>query len=325
MIGASEGAPAMSIDLTNPIFHDEAAARDWLERARWNGCPACAHCGSENVMRLQGEAHRAGLLSCRDCRKQFSVTVGSVMERSHVPLPKWVLAFHLMAASKKGISAHQLHRMLKVTYKTAWFMAHRIREAMTDPNPGPLGGEGKVVEADETYLGKAEAGPRRRKSLPPPTKGGRVGPGGKRPIIALVERDGEARVFHMPKVTADNIRDALVRHASRKSRLHTDESNLYPKAGAEFAAHETVRHSAKEYVRGDVHTNSVEGFFGVLKRGMRGVYQHCGEQHLPRYLNEFAFRYNNRSKLGIEDTERAVLAMRGAAGKRLTYRRIDAA
>jgi len=308
-------------DLSAPIFNDEAAARAHLEAIRWPNGPFCPHCGeAENVKRLAGESHRPGLHQCNSCRQHFTVTVGTVMERSHIPLHKWVLGFHLMAASKKGVSAHQLHRMLGVTYKSAWFMAHRIREAMTDPTPSPLGGEGKIVEADETYLGKAENAAAVVKRRYAPTKGGKVGPGGKRPIVALVERGGEVRAFHMPKVTADNIRDALVRHASRQSRLHTDESNLYPKVGAEFASHETVRHSAKEYVRGDVHTNSAEGFFGVLKRGMRGVYQHCGEQHLQRYLNEFAFRYSNRSRLGVEDAERARLAMRGADGKRLLYR-----
>ena len=245
------------------------------------------------------------------------------MERSHIPLPKWVLAFHLMAASKKGVSAHQLHRMLKITYKSAWFMAHRIREAMADPSAPPIGGAGKVIEADETYFGKQESPtPSPARQGRPYLKGGRHGPAGKRAVVALVERGGPVRVIHMPRVTAHNVRDALVRNADRASRLHTDESSLYPRVGDEFAAHETVKHSAGEYARGDVHTNTVEGFFGILKRGMKGTYHHCGEQHLQRYLDEFAFRYSHRSKLGIEDTARAVLAMRQADGKRLTYRRI---
>jgi transposase-like protein len=312
------------INLTNPIFHDEAKARVWLEDARWGGRPACAHCGSLNVHRLEGEAHRTGLFKCRDCREQFSVTVGSVMERSHIPLHKWVLGFHLMNASKKGMSAHQLHRMLDVTYKTAWFMAHRIREAMREPNPAPLGGEGKIVEADETYYGKQETPqPRSRGRIPKPTKTGRMGPADKRAIVALVERGGEARAVHMLRVTALNVREVLVKHADRKSRLHTDESNLYPMVGDEYVQHETVRHSAKEYARGDVHTNSAEGFFGLFKRGMAGVYHHCGEQHLQRYLDEFSFRYSNRSKLGVNDAERARLAAKNADGKRLTYRRIN--
>lgn len=317
----------MTADLTSPIYTDEAAARAHLEAQRWPHGPVCPHCGTvDSATRLAGEKHRPGLLECRACRKQFSVTVGTVFERSHVPLHKWVLAVHLMTASKKGMSAHQLHRMLGVTYKTAWFMAHRIREAMTDPNPAPIGGEGKVVEADETYYGKAEAPVERsRNARRKPTKGGRSGPGGKRPIVALVERGGEVRAVHMRKVTADNVGAVLLQHADDKSRLHTDESNLYPAVGAEFASHETVRHSRKEYVRGDVHTNSIEGFFGVFKRGMRGVYQHCGEQHLQRYLNEFSFRYSHRAKLGVDDRQRALLALRGIEGKRLTYRRINAA
>lgn len=315
----------MATDLTNPIYTDATAARAHLERLRWPHGPVCAHCGTiDQATRLAGEAHRPGLLECRACRRQFSVTVGTVFERSHVPLNKWLLATHLMTASKKGMSAHQLHRMLNVTYKTAWFMAHRIREAMTDSDAGPIGGEGKVIEADEAYLGKVET--------PVPSASRKGKPylkrdisKQKRPIVALVERGGEVRAMHMPIVTGENIRDALVRNADRRSRLHTDESRLYPKVGGEFATHETVQHSKGEYARGDVTTNSVEGFFGILKRGMRGVYQHCGEQHLPRYLAEFQFRYNNRIRLGVDDNARARLALLGITGKRLTYRRIGIA
>ena len=315
----------MSIDLTNPIFHDEPAARAWLEAVRWPSGAFCPHCGSVNVVRMEGEAHRAGLLSCRDCRKQFSVTVGTVFERSHVPLHKWVLANHLMNASKKGMSAHQLHRMIHVTYKTAWFMAHRIREAMTAPVPPVLGGEGKIVEADEMYQGKRETPtPSPHRHGAPYLKRGKHNE--KRVVIGLVERGGGAVAVHMyERVTAKNVRAVLVKHADRKSRLHTDESNLYPVTGTEFAQHETVRHAAKEYARGDVTTNSVEGFFGIFKRGMVGTYHHCGEQHFQRYLNESAFRYSNRSKLGVSDDERARIAMRGIGGKRLTYRRIGEA
>ena len=310
----------MSIDLTNPIFHNEEAARQHMEAIRWPNGPHCPHCGeARNITRLHGESHRAGLYQCNSCRGHFTVTNGSVMERSHVPLAKWVLGFHLMAASKKGVSAHQLHRMLDVTYKTAWFMAHRIREAMREVNPSPLGGEGKIVEADEAYQGK--------KAIPVPSPKRKGRPylkrklsEQKRPIFALVERGGEARAISMPVVTGKNIRDVLVRNADRKSRLHTDESPLYAKVGAEFARHETVNHSAGEYARGDVTSNTVEGFFGIFKRGMVGVYQHCGEQHFQRYLDEFTFRYNNRSNLGVEDAERAVIAIRQAEGKRLTYR-----
>lgn len=278
----------MTVNLTNPIFHDEDKAREWLERSRWGSVPACAHCGSERVTRMQGEAHRKGLFTCKDCEKQFSVTVGTVMERSHIPLPKWVLAYHLLSASKKGMSSLQLSRMLQVTYKTAWFMSHRIREAMTDANPSPLGGEGKIVEADEAYHGKREL------PVASPTRKGqpylkRNLSKQKRTIFALVERGGEARAFHVKdRVTGDNLRDVIVRHADRKSRLHTDESSLYINLGGEFAKHETVNHAAKEYARDDVTTNTVEGFFGILKRGLNGNYQHCGEQHFQRYLNEFA-------------------------------------
>ena len=314
-----------NIDLTDPIFHDEDKAREWLEAKRWPNGPSCPHCGSTNVARMGGTSGRPGLFHCPDCRGQFTVRTGQVMERSHIPLAKWVLAFHLMTASKKGVSAHQLHRTLGIAYNSAWFMAHRIREAMNDPRPTPLGGHGKIVEADETYYGKQEMPqPRSRNARTTFTKGGRAGPAGKRAVVALVERGGEARAVHMPRVTAQNVREFLVTHADRKSRLHTDESNLYPVVGEEFAAHESVKHSAKEYVRGDVHTNSAEGFFGLFKRGMTGVYHHCGEQHLQRYLDEFSFRYSNRSKLGIEDAERAEIALKQAEGKRLTWRRTDA-
>ncbi len=231
----------MATDLTAPIYNDDAAARAHLEGLRWPHGPVCPHCGTvDQATRLAGEAHRPGLLECRACRRQFSVTVGTVFERSHVPLHKWVLATHLMSASKKGISAHQLHRMLGVTYKTAWFMAHRIREAMTDTDAGPIGGEGKVVEADEAYLGKVETPvPSAQRKGKPYLK--RDLSKQKRPIVALVERGGEVRAMHMPIVTAENIRDALVRNADRASRLHTDESRLYPKVGAEFASHDTKR------------------------------------------------------------------------------------
>lgn len=198
-------------------------------------------------------------------------------------------------------------------------MAHRIREAMRDTDPSPLGGAGKAVEVDEMYHGKRETPAVRRKSMPPPTKGGRGGVGQKRPILGPVERGGAARAYHMPQVTARNVRDMLVAKASRKSRPHTDESNLYPRVGAEFAKHETMNHSANEYARGDVTTNAIAGFFGIFELGLAGVYQHCGEQHLQRYLDEFRFRYSNRAKLGIGDAERAVIAIRGAEGKRLTY------
>lgn len=274
----------------------------------------------------KGTPHRKGLFHCRDCRGQFTVLTGSVMERSHIPLNKWVLAIRLMTASKKGMSAHQMHRMLAVTYKTAWFMCHRIRAAMTETNPAPLGGEGQIVEADEMYHGKRETpASLSRGRVAKPTKKGRSGGAQKREILGLVERGGEARMTHMNHITSKNLREHVVRNVSRKSRLHTDESRLYDGLGTEFATHETVHHAAKEYARGDVTTNTVEGMFGVFKRGMTGVYQHCGEQHLQRYLDEFTFRWNNRSRLGVEDQQRAAIACNAMGGKRLTYRRINEA
>ena len=317
----------MTVDLTDPIFHDEDAARAHFEAIRWPNGPNCPHCGvTEGITRMVGKSHRAGLHQCNHCRGAFTVTNGSVMESSHLPLAKWALAFHLMAASKKGVSAHQLHRMLHITYKSAWFMAHRVREAMSlTPGEPPLGGEGKVVEVDEAYHGKREIPrvPSVQRGDRPFTKRGKSGGAEKRPIVALVERNGEVRATYMHHVTGKNIRKYVVKNVSRKSKLHTDESNLYPTLGQEFAAHETVNHSIKEYARGEgahlVTTNSVEGFFGIFKRGMVGVYQHCGEQHLQRYLDEFTFRYSNRIALGVDDTQRAQFAILGAIGKRLTY------
>ena len=262
------------LTVTDPIFHDDDAARAYFEARRWPDGPYCPHCGSVSVVRMQGAAHRVGAFNCRDCRKPFSATVGTVFEASKVPMHKWLLANHLMNASKKGMSAHQLHRTLGVTYKTAWFMEHRIREAMSplDGKP-PLGGGGKVVEADEAYHGKREipriASPNRGGR--PFTKGGKAGGAEKRPIVALVERGGEARATHMHHVTGRNLREYITKNADKKSRLHTDESALYLGIGEDFATHETVNHSRKEYARGDVTTNSVEGFFGIFKRGIAPI------------------------------------------------------
>jgi transposase-like protein len=316
----------MTVDLTDPIFHDEDKAREWLETSRWPNGPSCPHCGSVNVARMGGTSGRPGLFHCPDCRGQFTVRTGQVMERSHIPLTKWVLAYQLMVSSKKGISAHQLHRTAHVAYNTAWFMCHRIREAMRDENPTLLGGEGKVVEADEAYHGKRKTPAKlSRGRIAKPTKSGKPGGAQKRPIFALVERGGKARAFSMPMVTSANIGQKLAEHVDRQSRLHTDESNLYPKVGEQFAQHERVHHSAGEYARGDVTTNSAEGFFGIFKRGMTGVYQHCAEHHFQRYLDEFSFRYSNRIKLGVDDAERAAIALKNGEGKRLTYRRTDGA
>ncbi len=313
-------------DLTNPIFTDERAARAHFEALRWPAGRVCPHCGTvDNSVKLCGNSTRPGLYKCRDCEKPFSATIGTVYERSHIPLHKWLLATHLLCSSKKGISAHQLWRMLGFgSYRTAWFMAHRIREAMAVRGDlPPLGGEGKVVEADETYYGKAETHRPRHKNLPPPTKGGKVGPSGKRPVVALIERGGSVRTFHVASADKITVTKIVRENIAKESRLHTDESALYTGSDDHFAEHESVKHSAGEYVRGDVHTNSAEGYFGVFKKGMKGVYQHCGEKHLHRYLAEFDFRHNSRSALGFSDKDRAALAVKGAEGKRLTYRQAD--
>lgn len=309
----------MTFDLSNPIYTDETAARDHLEAIRWPDRPFCPHCGEvEAVHRLEGKAARPGLLYCRSCRGQFSVTVGTVFERSHVPLNKWVLATHLLCASKKGVSAHQLHRMLGVTYKTAWFMTHRIRKAMREKNPGPLGGEGKIVEADETVIGGKERNKRKSKRNPK-----NIGAVGKEIAFSLVERGGKVRSHHVPSVSAKTLRPILVAQADRKSTLMSDDAGQYRIMGPEFADHQSVNHSIEEYVRGEAHTNTIEGYFSILKRGINGTYHHVSQQHLRRYLGEFDFRYNERSALGVNDTERAAKALKGIEGKRLTYRRTD--
>ncbi|MCY0146327.1 IS1595 family transposase [Hoeflea sp. G2-23] len=322
-------------DLTNEIYHDANKAREHLEAIQWPDgaiCPHCGNCDQTRITKLEGKSTRPGVYKCNDCRKPFSVTVGTVFERSKIGLHKWILATHLMASSKKGMSAHQLHRMLGVTYKTAWFMAHRIREAMKEDvkTSGPLGGEGKTVEADETYIGKRET-PRQlsRGRIAKPTKSGKAGGAEKRIVVGLVERGGKSRMFLVQNATKDILRDVLVRNADRKSNLYTDESRLYTETGKEYATHKTTKHSAKEYVRyeGDavIHSNTIEGVFSVFKRGMIGVYQHCGEAHLHRYLAEFDFRYNRRTALKVSDRERADMLLEAIRGKRLTYRRIDEA
>lgn len=307
-------------DLQSPIFTDETAAREALEAARWPTGPYCPHCGAtDRIAKVEGtkKSHRPGLYYCNQCQGQFTVTVGTVFERSKVPLTKWWLASHLLGSSKKGMSAHQLHRMLGVTYKTAWFMAHRIREAMKEGDPEPLGGKDKVVEVDETFIGKpGEVFVNGRGWVK------MRGTTTKRKVISLVERGGRSRSIKVEELDAATIRKTLFENVVLDSRLHTDEAHHYRKPGREFASHERVNHSEQEYARGDVTTNTVEGFFSIFKRGMTGVYQHCGEQHLQRYLHEFDFRYSNRSALGVEDAERTQRIMKGITGKRLTYRRI---
>jgi transposase-like protein len=300
-------------NLTAPQFTDENAAREHLEALRWPNGVYCPKCGSfEGITKMQGKSHRPGLFNCNACRKPFSVTVGTVYERSHIPLHKWLLATHLMASSKKGISAHQLHRMLGITYKSAWFMAHRIREAMKADGREPMGGEGKAVEADETFIGR-KAG--RRK--------GRGGHAHKNAVLSLVERGGSVRSFHIDKVGAAEIGKIVAKNVKRETTLMTDEGRHYETVGKQFADHQAVEHTRDEYVRGDAHTNTVEGFYSIFKRGMKGIYQHCDERHLHRYLAEFDFRYSNRASVGCTDAERAAKALKGIEGKRLTYRRIN--
>lgn len=308
------------LELSNPIYNNEEAARAHLEAIRWPNGPICPHCGvtGDEVRPVAGNSMGAGWYYCEACQDKFTVRTGAVYERSHIPLHKWVLGFRLMASSKKGISAHQLHRTLGITYKSAWFMAHRIREAMNEAAPAPLGGEGKVVEVDEMFLGTPD----------PDIVGGKVmrkrGYATKRKVVSLVERGGRARSIKVEDLNVETVAKVLIENVAKESAIHTDEARHYNKPGKQFAAHESVRHSKGEYARGSVTTNSVEGFFSIFKRGMVGVYQHCGEQHLQRYLNEFDFRYSNRIALGIDDAERTTLAIKGAEGKRLTYRRINA-
>ena len=298
-------------NLTALQFTDETKAREYLERLRWPQGPTCPHCGSFDATRLVGKKHRVGLVQCNDCREQFTVTVGTVFERSKVPLNKWLLCNHLLCASKKGMSAKQIERMLGVTYKTAWFMCHRIREAMkTDGTDGPLGGPNTVVEADETFVG----GKARNRAYRAPAD--------KKAVVALVERDGNVRSFHVANVNAATLRPLIVTHVDRASHLMTDESVVYTRVGREFAGHTTVIHSANEYVRkgGFAHSNTAENFFSIFKRGVIGTYHHMSEAHLARYTAEFDFRYNTRK---VTDGERADAALLGIAGKRLTYRRTD--
>jgi transposase-like protein len=319
--------------LDSPIFTDAEKARLHLEAQRWPNGPVCPHCGNVDQTRItamQGKAHRPGLYNCKECREQFSVTVGTAFEHSKIALNKWLLATFLLASSKKGMSAHQLHRMLGVTYKTAWFMAHRIREAMKEDvaSSGPIGGAGKTVEADETYIGRKDD------QSPSPARKGRPylkrKPGHiKRTVVALVERGGSVRSFHVQNATKDTVREILFTNVPRATVIYTDESRLYTEAGKDYAGHRAVNHTAKEYVRYEadavVHTNTIENVFSVFKRGMIGVYQHCGEAHLHRYLAEFDFRYNRRAALKISDVERTNDALKGIEGKRLTYRRIGEA
>lgn len=296
----------MNVNITDPIFHNEAAAERHIELSRWpDDEPVCPHCGSTHVTRMGGKT-QAGMFLCNDCRDKFTVRTGTVMERSHVPLHKWLLATHLLASSKKGISASQIARNIGVTYKTAWFLCHRIREAMNQPS-GPLGGDPKrVVEADETFVGGKT---RNRKSKKVADK---------KIVVTLVERGGHARSFHVANIHAATLRPLLFQNADRLSTLMTDEMIGYKKVGEQFWQHQTVNHSALEYARGNWHTNTAENFFSIFKRGVIGTYHHLSAAHMHRYCAEFDFRYNTRQ---MTDGERASLALKGMEGKRLTYRR----
>jgi transposase-like protein len=304
-------------NLQSPAFTNDDTAREAMEALMWPNGPVCPHCGCMGkIGRVEGKSARHGLYYCGDCQKQFTVTVGTIFERSKVPLSKWWLAVHLLASSKKGISSHQLHRLLGVTYQTAWFMTHRIREAMKDGALSPLGGEGDIVEIDETFIGRKEGEDKRQ------------GFGHKNAVMTLVERGGSARSFHVDSIKAKDLAPIIKANVDRKSRVMTDEANHYTTIGKEFGAHDAVEHGRGEYGYPgrdgvSVDTNTVEGFYSIFKRGMKGVYQHCGEKHLHRYLAEFDFRYSNRVKLGVTDTMRAAKIVEGAKGKRLMYRRPD--
>ncbi|WP_334175016.1 IS1595 family transposase [Pseudoxanthobacter sp.] len=307
--------------LSDRHFHDEAAAYKFVEARIWPNGAVCPHCGgTDRNSPLKGNSTRIGVYKCYDCRKPFTVKVGTIFESSHVKLHLWLQAIFLMASSKKGISSNQLHRTLGVTLKTAWFMSHRIREAMREGGLGPLGGAGQIVEADETYHGKqADPQPSEQRKGRPYLKGGKNGPSGKRAILGLIERGGRVRTFHVAQATKVNVASLVTENVAKESVLYTDESRLYGGMGDHFAAHESVKHSAGEYVRGGVHSNTIESYFSIFKRGMRGTYQHCAEKHLHRYLAEFDFRHNRRVALGVNDIARAANILDGVIGKRLTY------
>lgn len=311
----------MKTDLTAPHFTDEEAARAHYEAIRWPDGPICAHCGSiNNATKMQGKTTRPGLYKCKEkeCRKPFTATMGSIYEKSHIPLHKWLLATHIMCASKKGVSAHQLWRMLGFgSYKTAWFMAHRIREAMRGGEfAPPMGGGGGAVEVDETYFGlRADAPAPRGRGQHPHLNA----------VLSLVDRTtGEARSFVIPeRVTMDAVSKIMRANIAKESKIVTDQSRLYDWVSYGFDAHGRVDHSKNEWVSFTdpaTHTNTIEGFYSIFKRGMRGIYQHCGEQHLHRYLAEFDFRYSNRIAVGVDDNARCEKALKGTVGRRLTYR-----
>ena len=302
----------MASALSAPHFHNEAAAFAFVEARVWPEGPVCPHCGGfDRISKMQGKSTRQGLYKCYQCRKPFTVRIGTIFESSHVPLHIWLQAMYLVAGSKKGISSNQLHRTLGVTLKTAWFMSHRIREAMRNNGLGLMGSDGGRVEVDETYIGKKPGVVKHPKA---------VGPHHKLRVVALVDRNsGEARSIPANSMVRDEVAQIVRANVAKEAQLTTDEARLYWAVGREYAGHDRVLHAGGEYVRGDVYTNSVEGFFSIFKRGMRGIYQFCGEKHLHRYLAEFDFRYSNRIALGYNDADRTDAMLRGIVGKRLTY------
>ena len=310
----------MSAELQDPRFTDETAAREALENIVWPNGPVCPHCGNADQARIAAlttKSARPGLRYCDECKGQFTATVGTIFERSKIPLTKWWLAAHLIGSSKKGISSHQLHRMLGISYKSTWFMMHRLREAMRLGGLEPMGGEGSIVEVDETFIGRKDGEEIRQ------------GAWHKNTVLTLVERGGSARSFHVASVNKADVLPIIRANLDRESHVMTDEAARYAQLGNEFAKHSAVDHSRDEYGYTDrktgekINTNAIEGYYSIFKRGMKGVYQHCGEKHLHRYLAEFDFRYSNRAKLGVNDAARVAKIVEGAKGKRLQYRRPD--
>jgi len=302
--------------LSQEHFHNEEAALEYIEARLWPNGPVCPKCGAtdEHVGALKGKTTRMGLRKCYACDAQFTVRVGTIFEGSHLALNLWLQAIHLMCASKNGVSTRELQRLFQCSMKTAWHLTHRIREAMKDGGLEPLGGAGKIIEADTTYIGGKEKNKHVSKR-----NAKNIGGMGKQIVHAIVERNGRVRAHHIPRVNRETLRPILAAHADKASALMTDAAGEYRLLGREFAAHETVNHQIDEYVRGLAHSNTVEGYFSVLKRGLTGTYHAVSEAHLHRYLAEFSFRYSNRAKLGIDDVSRAEIALKGFKGKRLTY------
>lgn len=298
--------------LSAPHFHDEEAAYRYVEARIWPEGPVCPHCGGfDRIGKMGGKSTRIGAYKCYQCRKPFTVKIGTIFEASHVPMRIWLQAMYLIAGSKKGISSNQLHRTLGVTLKTAWFMSHRIREAMRDGNPGLFGGTGGRVEVDETYIGY-------KNGVVKPK--GKSGSAHKLRVVSLIDREsGAARSMPANSLVRDEVAQIVRANVAKEAKLTTDESRLYSAVGKEYASHDWTTHGRREYVRGDVTTNTVEGFFSIFKRGMRGIYQHCNEKHLHRYLAEFDFRYSNRVALGYNDADRSDAMLKGIVGKRLAY------